>query len=685
MKYLLLVSLTLFVFNPFCFAISCKDTFSKTKWVEKDFMNLLTPELTIPLAEATRKLTEADQIKSPIKITAEMQAFREVVLPLLKIGGPQRESAIRWMEGKLRSQSLLFKKANKGKKTSEYDIVIVGASVHGITAVHEIMRVNPNLKVLFIDKTDTAAANFRKAGATFNINSSNRKSGEGLEPLPGKGNINELPGSPVQVSDITNVKYPTALDLGDALVTSLYGAVSQYKNVDIVFGTTVKSVEYTKGSKFSNTVYLEGNGLVEGFRVSAQSTILGSGLGSPRIPKEIRQLISKDRQLVSTPKGEYKLPRIITFEDILQILQKSSDPKRYFKDKKIAVVGTGDSANVFIEFLLGYATREGYDLSDAQTKGPKKIFWYGQCKSTCEEFISDARSRYAQIGTGYRSSDPATEAIIEAVSGRLDYVEKIPRAGVKAFSGNRSNDVDLIVLTTGYSNRLVDILKKLVAEKVETKDVTTAQFFEMYGEFLEAATSVSGGESVRVARSFADGTVLIIGPSAGKLPLDNELVGIIQNSVSIFNNAPRSQAAAGILASKLDPLANPRSVDAPVNASKLAKNTIEVLEVGQIRLLRDVTEKSLKLDILSSLEFSKTNPKDGIYSFEVTKTSNGLEVSSTNGFPNLNNFSQFLVSNGNFFPALNEVLNVFGKNQYIIEIEFKSGKTSPEGIQLEAL
>src|SRR6185295_6521094 len=106
------------------------------------------------------------------------------------------------------------------------------------------------------------------------------------------------------------------------------------------------------------------------------------------------------------------------FEDVIRLLAQSEDPRKFFAGKTVAVVGTGDSANVFIEFLLGYASPTGYGFSDAQTEGPKSILWVGQSIQSCEDFIAQARSRYAQIGTGYRSSDPTATPVLKGNPSR---------------------------------------------------------------------------------------------------------------------------------------------------------------------------------------------------------------------------------------------------------------------------
>ncbi len=660
-------------------ALMCSDIFSKIAQDKTEIIENFPEDigLSTQINSIRKQLKSKGQLEPVTESSKRIAEFRIKYLPYFKIDS-MRESIVKWMEAELRLKSLELKnKLKTVNDLSQYDAVIVGTGVHGIITLHSLLAEKPKMKVLIIDSSDTGGGTFRYAGDTFNINSSNRPSGSESLPLPGKGNINELPGLPIQVSDISPVKYPSAGDLGSALVAGLYSGVFQHKNVDILLSTDATSVsKVLDNNDFKYKVKMIIDSSATEKSIETQKVIVSTGLGSPQIPEGIAKSIRKYPELISTNKIDKKLPRVMTFEDVMRVISQSNDPKKYFANKKIAVVGVGDSANVFIEFLLGYASRSGYAQSDGQTPGPKKVFWIGQEKETCEQFISDIRSRYAQIGTGYRSSDPSAEPIITGIPPRL---EKIKPAGKNKILGKLSEqtsdgtkeiEADLVILATGYKGGLAELFKDLIPENIlNTKSLKKdSDFLDLYFNFLERKTTTSDGELTRVAkyaktigssgRELSDDPgVFVVGPAAGKLPKDNELVGIIQNSVSIFNNAPRTYATGTYIAKATknaakNDTAESKKFKLSFNASNsafLVKGLSEVKNLGTAAqpYLFSVGKKIAQEIELGSginqvnIEFSRT--KDGI----TISTSDSVQIDKI-----VEAFSE----TRDFFNVLNQVL-----------------------------
>ncbi len=69
-------------------------------------------------------------------------------------------------------------------------------------------------------------------------------------------------------------------------------------------------------------------------------------------------------------------------------------------------------------------------------------------------------------------------------------------------------------------------------------------------QFLDKPTSVSNGAPTRIAMTSANGRLIVTGPSV-RLPIMEDLKGVIQNFVSLFNNAPRSAATGKFVAQNL--------------------------------------------------------------------------------------------------------------------------------------
>ncbi len=173
----------------------------------KDDLKIYGPAKSLDLGAKIRDAIPTDA--SPLRdVAARMTAMRAEILNKIgaKVDRGTRETNIKIMESWLRSQSFLNAKKILGdKEMSRYDAVIVGTGPHALFALASLLKENPNARVLVLAKDDTAGATFRE-GYSFTINSSSRPSGT-EKPLPGLGNINELPNLPIQVPEIaaTNI------------------------------------------------------------------------------------------------------------------------------------------------------------------------------------------------------------------------------------------------------------------------------------------------------------------------------------------------------------------------------------------------------------------------------------------------------------------------------------------------
>lgn len=640
--------------------------------------------LRAQVEDINRQLAQKKQISPIARASARVAEFRAKYLPYFKIDST-RESTVKWMEADLRLKSLYLKNRIKAGEQTDYDAVIVGTGVHGIITLHSLLAQKPNMKVLILDSSDTGGATFRYAGDTFSINSSNRPSSPDSLPLPGKGNINELPGLPIQVSDISPVKYPSAGDLGSALVAGLHSAVTEYKNVDVLLNTDAESVSRPGGRgglKYEVGVRLSGSGQLRAIR--AQKVIVSTGLGSPQVPPSVARSLKNNPQLLETPNIATTLPRVMTFEDVMRVISQSNDPKKYFANKRIAVVGVGDSANVFIEFLLGYASRLGYGQSDGQTAGPKKIFWIGQDKETCKQFISDIRSRYAQIGTGYRSSDPNAEPIITGIRPKLKAVYPSGRSAAleletpvfgratRVLEDERTVNADITILATGFKGGLAELFKSLIPESALNKDnlEKDADFLTAYFKFLEQKTSTSANQPTRVARYAGrfdvngkalpdDPSVFVVGPAAGKLPKENELVGIIQNTVSIFNNAPRSYATGEFIAKGTKLEAQPLAPEQPVLNLTNTKNITgyQVTGLSEVRNLGSASQSYIYAVAKQVAQYVKVEGQNpGNLTIEFAKKGKDLIVKPSDRV-RLGKLVDTLTETRDFFNILNQLLS----------------------------
>ncbi|MBY0415495.1 MAG: hypothetical protein K2Q18_15085 [Bdellovibrionales bacterium] len=620
-------------------------------------------------AQAEAKATNAFD-KYPVAMSNEMRKFRDRFLGWFK-DTAQREPLIRSFEAALRMQSELTKEAIlKNKGTADYDLVIVGTGVHGVIALHEALAKNPNLKILLVDEGDTAGATFRYGKEVFNINSSNRASGIGSRPLPGEGNINELPGLPIQVSDLTGVKYPTANDLGTSIVAGLYAAVREHPNVNLLFGTSAK--ELMNKTEAMDPAVNEGIRLVtreteKEIEIGAQKIILTTGLGKPGVPPKVATSLIKNPEIGKISEGS--IPKVVNFEDLVRMLAMSNDPVKLIKDKKIAIVGKGDSANVLIEYLLGYAAREGYGGSTAQDGRASKIFWIGQDKKDCKDFISDIRSRYQAISTGFRSSAKDLEAIITPFASKLDDVALNSRGKISSSlaNGDIVPEADIVVLTTGFDQDLRSLFAR-ITDGESSKLGDDKDFFEKNFETLEGRTSTSS-KPTKIGRKYQGREIYVLGTAAGNLTVESELVGVIQNFVSIFNNAPRVVASVSqvmnVFTNKVGSIKAQKVI---LEASMDNENTYVIKNIQESRTMGDKTLPYLESVFKEALNFAVAKG-DLPIDFRITLKKDGTLEVYNKGDQKLGPLVELLASSREFFSLTKEVLKVLkGK-----EIVFTAG------------
>lgn len=568
----------------------CKEYYSPTMGtVKKSDTNYSKRLQRDPLQKAEAGALVPDQEISPVVLSPAMSRFRGKYLGFLKIN-KAREPLTKSFEASFRIRSeILAKTMSRNQNYGQYDIVIVGAGVHGIIALHQVLKQNPNLKVLLLDEGDTAGATFRYGKDVFSINSSNRASGEDTRPLPGEGNINELPGLPIQVSDLTAVKYPSANDLGTALVAGLYAAIREYPNVETLFDTKARTLgDKPSDSAMTESLSIRKGSYAQDFRIDAQKVIVTTGLGEPLLPPKIVESLKTTPALKESVNG--KPPRVLTFEDMIRLIAESNDPLSFFKDKKIGIVGKGDSANVFIEFLLGYAPQTGYGRSSAQTGKPGKIYWIGQDKKSCNEFISDARSRYNSVSTGFKSSSANIDALITPNQNKLvDVAERgVNKVDVILDGGEKIDGLDYVVVATGFKQNVRALFSKL---REENKFDTDLELFNSEFNLLEGRTSVSPSLT-KVGRQLKDHEVYVLGTAANLFTeesVNKAPVGIVQNFVGIFVNAPRVVSSVRLLTREISPKAKEAKLQKERIAFTPERQAFKITNVQETRYISDQT------------------------------------------------------------------------------------------------
>lgn len=625
-----------------------------------------------PVVDFEARKKSQEEIDNTVSLTDKMKKFRKEYLRFFAPGYGGREALVRSFEATLRFKSLFVANRLKQEESTHYDLVIVGAGIHGIIALHQALRQNPNAKILLVDENDTAGSVFRYARESFNINSSNRSSGPGSVPLPGRGNLNELPGLPIQVSDLTGVKYPTANDLGSPVLASLYAAVKEHPNVDIMFNTSFdKAYPRMAGSTGTSAelTFLQQDGFLNTIKtriqVSQKKLIVTSGLGKPTLPKELINVIARNPSLLK-PEKKGVLPKIITFEDYERMLGQSNDPISLYAGKRFAVVGPGDSGNVTIEGPLGLISQDGYAGSSAQSGRAKKIFWIGQSLQTCKQYIDDARSRYAAIGKGFDTSDAEISAILEARPQRLADVQIAKDGKVSAMdSAGRviADKLDFIVVATGYEQSLSRVFRDLDESIKDKAPKTDVELFESNSfKTLSGITSVSEGKETVLGRKHESLDVYVFGTAADLTIPKSELKGVLQNKVSIFNNAPR------VVSGVLKALNNFTPLD--IRAPEFQRITLAESSGNQTILVSGI-EETRRLPAQQNLQYLKSivqesflyvrTKKNVSISFDLQTDSFGRLIVVSRSEVDLVRLTELLAETRDFFALAAELIAGSGK------------------------
>lgn len=600
---------------------------------------------------------------APVLLTQKAKAFRDRYLPFFK-DPIKREALIQQFESEMRLRS--FKTTEELAKRAEnfYDLVLIGSGPQGVVFLNRFLELNPKARVLVVDRADTAGATFRYLGTSLTINSSNRASGLDRLPLPGNGNINELPGLPIQVSEMTGVKYPTGADLSSAIIAGFYENVRNNPRVDVVFRTEALE-ELTEATK-ENPDYSTGAvlKLSNGTKTTVRSivTVTGPGLGIDRLPEKLKQNLVNDPSLVEPQAGK-KIARVETVGDALRNINQGKAMLDELKGKTILLAGDGDYAYVYLESLLGYMVSAGYGNSTAQTIGPAKVLWLNQSAKDCKEFIAKIRSRYQAIGTGFRSSNPNLEALIQPFDSKLD---SVVAEGEGKVLGTLVDGKKLIgdhaVLATGFEGQVRTLFrdgKNFVDDK---------SFYETAWNFITERTRTSADMLTRVGIALkSNPNSFLLGPAV-RLPTKEDLLGVIQNFVSIFNNAPRSVGLAEAVSRAFQTTkkrmgsnkATPVATFGRIEISDKDQGAVRITNLAEKRAVGNLSATlltSIFKTTLQSLKFVETTSHQSKVDFTIALGSDRQSVVlDSNGSVDLVRLANVLASTRDFFNLSREFL-----------------------------
>ena len=433
-------------------------------------------------------------------------------------------------------------------KAQVWDVLIVGGGIHDQIINNVLSSSNPNLRVLTVEETNLVASNFALARSLGRINSSNRATISDRLPRPGVGNLNEFPLGPLQVPDVSSVKFPTFSALSD--VATVNRAAS---GAEMLFNDSVVTVEdkQLEGRKASGWPARYRVTLQSGAVVYAEVIGYSAGLGDPTIPK-LGDAASRTALEAEVAKGE----NVFSYNAFIRRAAASNTPYREYVGKRVAVIGSGDSGKVSIEWLLRLAPDTGYAEDTAQVGQVGKIYWVGQDKTTCEEYLNGVRNRYADIASGFKSG------IVEALPDRFVKFEALPNGTyeVRTESGEKAI-VDKVILATGFESRVEKTLERIVSEDKRGKalgpknPVTESSAVEDVVGQIGTQERGASREAV-VARKLkkvkgVEQQIYFFGAGGGNIVQRDETAGITENLKSIFALGARTAALGKLIAASL--------------------------------------------------------------------------------------------------------------------------------------
>lgn len=235
-----------------------------------------------------------------------------------------------------------------------YDVIIIGAGIHAATYIYTIKKHNPTVRMLVLEKTSCICSTFAKLGDSLVLNSPTYTK-VGL-------NSNIVPGHFIQLSDFDELfenSFPTAKHLYELAVMILF-----HSDANIVFNAEVNDI--THRNNYYSVHSLAGEFLTK-------RVIIANGLGSPKKTTYINEKICK---------------KFSSGDDFIIACHKDSNFLKTLKNKDIAIIGAGDTANCVMEYIMPTAyPNEPYGFYQETPSLPARVFWIGEKITDIKQFF----------------------------------------------------------------------------------------------------------------------------------------------------------------------------------------------------------------------------------------------------------------------------------------------------------
>lgn len=311
-----------------------------------------------------------------------------------------------------------------------FDVIVIGSGPHGTAVVANLREKYPRLRTLLVESKPQVGGQFRAYGPkpAYMMNSRVRRADRRLPNLPRTpGSINPLGTyAPLELSDLSVGNYAMNTDMGDVC------AVNAVMSADIILANSTV-VEIRRISDFKREVKIQIND-ARGERfviATAKVVVVAAGLqqNSTIGPSKFEKFSTFETAKLSG--------RFLDISGFYEHFANDPIPLEKFANKKVMVVGAGDSALTCLEALLGTLPRETYGSFGVGRHRPSEIIWTNSRRDTAKGIERCLRSRYKN-------------GIVQALPRETDstsLISLVPKA--RAESAELTSDGVLVAMQIG--------------------------------------------------------------------------------------------------------------------------------------------------------------------------------------------------------------------------------------------
>jgi len=520
-------------------------------------------------------------------------------------------------------KTLTEKTKAKLKDGDYFPLLQIGLGPNGLTALGEIVRINPNLakSTLIVDSGSQPGGPFAVPdGPAWKLNSANprgantrtlsqdfvplppsspasvRSYGSPLRFYPGernsdqegqlepirRGDINTSVDWSILPSDISDARYANNQDLQTVLALQTATVAN-----NLALETKVVSIEKnpnpnSKGDKLVTLEIKEPNG-IRIVKVTTDAVICATGLGEPTYGFPIKPG-SVEERIINSSKKAKGFPKISTTLEAFNAISAETG-ERYFPGKRIAIWGIGNSAETLTELLGG--------LFD---KGPDFVNSIEKIYIIAEGSISD-RPRYASLRD--LLSRGINPNLVEIVDGRVTGVDYSLESSLsksldpqekklRLYNGNNpilDNSGEVIIVDSGIA---ATGFKPTIGKILQDYTQSQNQFRSM---------TLPSNEEVPVGQALIDDpNVLVLGVAFQQKNFNEETLAqlprpsrqalekISKNLVAIGFIAPQTQAAVNVwLSSSNVNLENQGNIENVIDRNSIMLNSEREVNQGGVQ------------------------------------------------------------------------------------------------------